>query len=58
MTSNQTVWLISIIILLVCLLLALILYIYTGHIFIAILIAPPLIHWILKKRQKEQNRRY
>ena len=58
MTTNQTVWLISIIILLVCLLIALLLYIYTGQIFIAILIAPPIIHWILKKRQKDRKRKY
>jgi hypothetical protein len=50
MTTHQTIRLISIVILLVCLLLALIFYLYTGQIFIAILIAPPIIHWILKKK--------
>jgi Flp pilus assembly protein TadB len=58
MTTNQTVWLISFIILMVCILLALLLYLYTGHIFIAILIAPPIIHWILKKRQKDPDQRF
>ncbi|MEX0647601.1 MAG: hypothetical protein WD604_11110 [Balneolaceae bacterium] len=50
MTTNQTVWLISLIILLVCILLALLIYIYTGQIVIVLFIAPPIIHWILKKR--------
>jgi Flp pilus assembly protein TadB len=55
MTTNQTVLLISFIVLMFCLLLALLLYIRTGQIFIAILIAPPIIHWILKKRQRQQE---
>lgn len=52
MTTNQKVWLISFVILLVCILVALILYIYTGQLFIAIIIAPPIIHWILKRRNR------
>jgi len=58
MTTNQKIWLISFIILMVCILLALLLYLYTGHIFIAILIAPPIIHWILKKRQNDPDQRF
>jgi len=58
MTTNQKVWLISFIILMVCILLALLLYLYTGHIFIAILIAPPIIHWILKKRQNDPGQKF
>lgn len=55
MTTHQTVWLISAIILLVCVLIALLLYIYTGHVFIAIFIAPPIIHWILKNRTRKDG---
>ncbi len=50
MTVNQKVWLISSIIVVICLILALFIYIYTGQIVIAIFIVPPLIHYILKKR--------
>ncbi|WP_234572656.1 hypothetical protein [Rhodohalobacter sp. 614A] len=52
MTNNQTVWLISFVILLVCILITVILYIYMGQIFIAIILAPPIIHWILKRRNR------
>jgi len=57
MTTNQKVWLISFIIVLICVLAALLIYIYTGQIVIAIFIAPPIIHWILKRRQS-QNTHY
>jgi hypothetical protein len=50
MTTNQKVWLISLIIVLVCILAALLIYIYTGSIVIALFIAPPIIHWILRKQ--------
>lgn len=53
MTINQKVWLISFIIVLVCILAALLIYIYTGQIILALFIAPPIIHWILKKRQNK-----
>ena len=51
MTINQKVWLISFIIIIVCILAALLIYIYTGQIIFALFIAPPIIHWILKRRQ-------
>lgn len=51
MTTNQKIWLISSIVILVCILAALLIYIYTGQIIIVLFIAPPIIHWILKRRQ-------
>ncbi|MDX1590750.1 MAG: hypothetical protein R3283_02230 [Balneolaceae bacterium] len=56
MTTNQTVWLITFIVILVSILAALLVWIYTGHVFLAIIVAPPIIHWILKRRQQEQER--
>lgn len=53
MTTTQKVWLISFIIILVCILAALLIYIYTGQIVLALFIAPPIIHWMLKKRQNK-----
>lgn len=53
MTINHKVWLISIIILILCIVIAIIVYLYTGHLFIAILIAPPLIHYALKYKNKK-----
>lgn len=49
MTTNQKVWYISFLIVLVCILIAGLVYIYTGHIFLFIFIAPPIIHYFLKK---------
>ncbi|MEL7834170.1 hypothetical protein [Fodinibius sp. Rm-B-1B1-1] len=51
MNINQKTNLISIVILLVCILIAVAIYLYNGTIVVAIFIAPPIIHWILKKRQ-------
>jgi len=55
MTTNQKVWLISFIIVLICILAALLIYFYTGQIVIALFIAPPIIHWILKKKQSKNT---
>lgn len=52
MDLNQKTNLISFVVLLVCILMALGIYLYSGHIVVAILIAPPIIHWILKKRKE------
>lgn len=52
MDLNQKTNLISILLLLVCILIAVGIYLYNGNIIVAIFIAPPIIHWILKKRQK------
>jgi hypothetical protein len=54
MRAQQTVWLITWIIVLVCILIGLLVWIYTGHVFLAIVVAPPVIHWILKRRQGER----
>lgn len=51
MTTNQSVWLITFIVILVCILIALLVWMYTGHVFVAIVVAPPVIHWILKRRR-------
>ncbi len=50
MTTNQTVWLITWIIVLVSVLATLLIYLHTGHVIIALIVAPPIIHWIMKKR--------
>jgi len=55
MMINQKVWLISFIIVLVCILAALLIYIYTGQIVVALFIAPPIIHWILKRKQSRNS---
>lgn len=55
MTTNQTVWLISIIVLLVCLLAALLIYIYTGNVILALIVAPAIIHWILRRRNRTRS---
>jgi hypothetical protein len=52
MISNRTLWTISGIILLVCVVMASIFYIYFGELYIAILIATPVIHWVLRQKQK------
>ncbi len=55
MDTKQKVNLISLVILLVCILAAIIIYHYTGNVVVAIFIAPPIIHWILKKRSKSER---
>lgn len=55
MESDKKVYLLSFLILLLCLALAGVLYVYTGDIVIAIFLAPPIIHWILKKRMKSEH---
>ena len=52
MDLKQKTYLISFIILLLCLVLAAVIYLYTGNLIIAIFFAPPIIHWILVKRNK------
>lgn len=47
--------LISLVILLVCILAAIVIYQYTGNIIVVIFIAPPIIHWILKKRHESDH---
>ncbi|REL38013.1 hypothetical protein DYD21_05185 [Rhodohalobacter sp. SW132] len=49
MNSQQKVWYVSGIVVLICLLIAAIIYKFTGHIFLAIIFAPPLVHYFLKK---------
>jgi hypothetical protein len=51
MNIKQKTYYISFTILLICLALTGFIYIYTGDIIIAILFAPPIIHWILKQRE-------
>lgn len=43
------------IVILVCLLLTLLIYMQTGQVFLAIIIAPPIIYWILQNRSKRDN---
>ena len=56
MNLKQKTYLISFIILLLCLALAAAIYLYTGNLVIAIFFAPPIIHWILVKRNKINER--
>lgn len=55
MDTKQKTYLISFIILIVCLVLAGVIYIYTGNLIIAIFFAPPIIHWILQKRMESRE---
>lgn len=56
MKPKKKIYLISFLILIVCLLLAAIFYIYTGDLIIALFIAPPIIYWMLQKRYKMKNK--
>ena len=52
MNTKQKANYISLTFLLICLLATALIYIYSGALVIAILFAPPIVHWILKQRQK------
>lgn len=56
MNITRKTYLISFLILLVCLALAGVIYWYTGTIVIAIFFAPPIVHWILKRRNESNPR--
>lgn len=56
MTTKQKTNLISLIILLVCLLATAVIYLYSGTLVIAILFAPPIVHWILKHKERKDKR--
>ncbi|MDZ7681960.1 MAG: hypothetical protein U5J63_09695 [Fodinibius sp.] len=56
MDITQKTYLISFIVLIVCLALAAGIYFYTGNLIIAIFFAPPIIHWILERRKKLRQR--
>lgn len=51
MDLRQKTNLISLIVMLICVALGIITYMYTGNILVVILFAPPIIHWILKKER-------
>jgi len=46
---------INFIVVLICILLAVIIYIKTGQIAIAIFIAPPIIYWILERKNRQNT---
>ncbi|MGK7370327.1 MAG: hypothetical protein ACNS64_08925 [Candidatus Halalkalibacterium sp. M3_1C_030] len=56
MNLRQKTYYISFVILLICVLATLLIYLYTGQLIIAILFAPPIIHWILKRREQSTDR--
>ncbi len=60
MDTKQKTNLISLLVLVICIVLGILIYLFTGIVFIAIIFAPPIIHWILKRREKQQsdNRRF
>lgn len=47
---------ISLLVLVICILLAVAIYVFTGIVFIAIIFAPPVVHWILKRREEKKDR--
>lgn len=55
MNIRQKTYFISLFILLICLVLAAVIYVYTGNLVIAIFFAPPVVHWILKKRNESRE---
>ena len=50
MDTRQKAWYYSVVLLLVCLLITVLVYAYTGHFILIILFAPPLVYWLLKSR--------
>lgn len=52
MNLKQKTYYISFVILLLCLLATALIYLYTGQLIIAILFAPPIVHWILKRKEQ------
>lgn len=55
MNRKKRTYVISFLVLIVCLLTAGIIYVYTGNIIIAIFIAPPVIHWILQRKNLSEE---
>lgn len=55
MNLKQKTYYISFVILLLCVLATALIYLYTGQLIIAILFAPPIIHWILKRKERERS---
>lgn len=55
MDIKQKTYYISFVILLICILATALIYLYSGQLIIAILFAPPIIHWILKRRERESS---
>lgn len=55
MTIKQKIWYFSGLVVLLCLLIAALVYKFTGHLFLMIFIAPPLIHYFLKKRYRSAD---
>ena len=52
MDTRQKTNFISLMVLVICILLAVLIYLFTGVVFIAIIFAPPVVHWILKRREE------
>ena len=50
--SDKNVWYISALIVLVCIFIAALVYLYTGQIFLFIFFAPPLVHYFLRKKNR------
>lgn len=57
MDIQEKTTLISLLVLLICIVIGIVIYIFTGIIFVAIIFAPPIVHWILKKREEEHGKR-
>jgi len=51
--TNRKVWIVSGVTLIACIILTVFLYIRTGNLFIAILIAPPIIYYALKYKGRK-----
>ncbi|MDX1636415.1 MAG: hypothetical protein R3281_00505 [Balneolaceae bacterium] len=57
MDIRQKTNLISLLVLVICIIAAVLIYIFTGIVFIAIIFAPPVVHWIRKRREEQRNNR-
>lgn len=53
MDTGRKAWYYSLVLLLVCLLISIWVYAYTGHLILIILFAPPLVYWWLKSRENK-----
>lgn len=53
MDTRQKAYYISLVILLICLLITALVYLYTGQVILIILFAPPLVYWLLKSQKSD-----
>lgn len=54
--ENRTTWYLSALILLICILIAVAVYLFTGQVFLVIIFAPPVIHYFVNKKRRSSQR--